>query len=51
MCLPLWQPDVSQKKTFADLITWHKEAFPERMLSGSKLEWAQDRAAWNDVCA
>jgi len=49
MCLPLWHPDMSQSKTFAELIAWHKEAFPERRLSGAKLEWAQDRAAWNDV--
>jgi len=46
LLLPLWQPDVSSKKTFEELIAWHREAFPQRRISGSQLEWAQDKAAW-----
>lgn len=49
MLLPLWQGDVSSTKTFEDMITWHKEAFPDRRLSGSHLEWAQDKDAWSKV--
>lgn len=51
LVLPLWQPDVPKGVVFKNLLEWHKERFRNEgeeapHLSGTRLEWASDRAAW-----
>jgi hypothetical protein len=52
LVLPLWQPDVERSEAFKQLLLWHKERFSvggeeAPHLSGTKLEWADDRQAWS----
>lgn len=48
LLMPLWHPDVSESTVFENLLAWHKEAFGSQgaRLSGARLEWQGDRAAW-----
>jgi hypothetical protein len=52
MLLPLWHPNLSAQRTFENMVAWHKERFSctdgqhGPRLSGARLEWAEDRTAW-----
>lgn len=56
LLLPLWHPDLNEIMVFENLLTWHRERFgnqgaPAPRLSGSHLEWPDDRAAWAKAAA
>jgi len=47
LLLPLWQSNQVPTDTFQDLIKWHAENFENgARISGSALEWPEDRTAW-----
>lgn len=50
LLMPLWQPGGEASSTFEKLVAWHGERFHEgARLSGKRLEWPDDRAAWAKV--
>lgn len=50
LLMPLWQPGCEASHTFERLVQWHGERFQEgARLSGKRLEWPDDRAAWAKV--
>jgi len=52
LVLPLWHPDQAPAETFEALIEWHSKSFSSNTgarLSGSRLEWKEDRDEWVKV--